>query len=263
MYKVLLLLLLITTISSCIPNKDLVYFQGESELKDSINILQNEPYRLQANDMLYVNIKTSDPELAKLFKKAESNSSSVTQNMTEDQIYFTGYSIDRNGSIRMPYIGEINILGYTTEEVRQKIEENFGVYFKDPNDFFITVKLSGIRFTVLGEVAKSGNIVLYQNEVNIVEAIANAGDIMMTGNRKNVTVFRKNTNGGTERYSIDMTDVTTFDSNNFYIQSNDIVYVAPLKQKSWGTGTTGLQSLTTIITLLSLITTTMLLINTY
>ena len=59
-----------------------------------------------------------------------------------------------------------------------------------------------------------------------------------------------------------MLDSETFNSDNFFIQSNDIIYVEPLKQKSWGTGVTGLQSLTTIITVLSLVTTTLLLINT-
>jgi polysaccharide export outer membrane protein len=47
----------------------------------------------------------------------------------------------------------------------------------------------------------------------------------------------------------------------YYLQPNDYVYVKPLKQKSWGTGKTGLESLTTIITLLSLVTTTFILLK--
>ncbi len=103
---------------------------------------------------------------------------------------------------------------------------------------------------------------IYKNQVNIIEAIANAGDITVTGNRKNVSVFRKNIEG-TKRYTIDLTDISTFDSNNFHIESNDIVYIEPLKQKSWGTGVTGMQSLTAIVTVLTLLTTTLLLIQTF
>ncbi len=90
--------------------------------------------------------------------------------------------------------------------------------------------------------------------------MATAGDITLTGNRKNVTVFRKNIDG-TKRYEVNMLDINSFDSDNFFIQSNDIIYVEPLKQKSWGTGTTGLQTLTSLIAVLSLVTTTILLIN--
>jgi polysaccharide export outer membrane protein len=40
-----------------------------------------------------------------------------------------------------------------------------------------------------------------------------------------------------------------------------MIHVKALKQKSWGTGTTGVQSLTTIISVLSLVTTTILLLR--
>ncbi|MEN8124650.1 MAG: polysaccharide biosynthesis/export family protein [Bacteroidota bacterium] len=261
MRKVLLLVFLAVIITSCIPNKDLIYFQGEPVSKDSIYKLQNEPYRLQVNDILYIDIKSADPELVQLFKNKETERNN-SNNISQEQIYFTGYTIDRHGNIRIPYVGNMNVLGYTTSEVREKVQKEFENFFKNKDDIFITVKLAGIRVTMLGEVGNPGTLIIYQNQVNIVEVIANAGDIPVTGNRKNITVFRKNING-TERFSIDMTDVSTFDSNNFYIESNDIVYVEPLKQKSWGTGTTGMQSMTTIISVLSLITTTILLVQTF
>ena len=45
-------------------------------------------------------------------------------------------------------------------------------FFKDTSDIFVTVKLAGIRFRVLGEVANPGTMILFQNQVNIVEAVA-------------------------------------------------------------------------------------------
>lgn len=259
MKKFLTLILLAIFFNSCIPNKDLVYFQGEADQNGSIQKLQNEAYKLQVNDVLNIDIKSSDEKLVELFKTSVTSANNNGANMYRDEtLYFTGYSVDRLGNIRLPYIGEINVLGYTENEVREKIEKEFETYFKNPDDVFITVKLAGIRFTVLGEVGSTGTKVLYQNQVNLIEAIANSGDITMVGNRKNVTIIRKNIDG-TKRFRVDMTDVNTFESENFFIQSNDIVYVEPLKQKSWGTGTTGVQTLTTIITALSLVTTTILL----
>lgn len=260
MKKFLTLLLFSFFVFSCVPNKDLVYFQGESGQSENLQKLQNEPYKLQVNDMLDIQIKSSDDKLVDLFQSSSSDGNNTNVRYTDQSLYFTSYSIDRHGNIRLPYIGEINVLGYTTKEVREKIEKEFSAYFKNPDDVFITVKLAGVRFTILGEVKTTGTKVLYQNQVNLIEAIAAAGDITLVGNRRNVSVFRKNIDG-TKRYTIDMTDVSTFDSDNFFVQSNDIIYVQPLKQKSWGTGATGMQTLTTVISVLSLVTTTILLIN--
>ena len=80
------------------------------------------------------------------------------------------------------------------------------------------------------------------------------------GNRQEVIVIRKFLDG-VKKYKLDFTKIDIFESENFYIQPNDIIYVPPLKQKSWGTGTTGVQTIATIITALSLVTTTILLIR--
>ena len=151
-------------------------------------------------------------------------------------------------------------MGYTTGEVLGELEKEFETYFKNQDDVFINVKLAGIRFTVIGEVGRTGTQVLYLNQVNLVQALAAAGDIQITGNRKNVKVYRKNLDE-TKEYELNMLDINTFDSDNFFIQPNDIVYVQPLKQKAWGTGTSGMQTITSLIAVLSLITTTILLVN--
>ena len=152
-------------------------------------------------------------------------------------------------------LDEINVLGFTTEEVRIKIEKLLHEkYFKTEAGIYVIVKLAGFRYTINGEINTTGTRVLYQDKVNIMEAIANAGDITVTGDRKNVIVIRRFPQGN-ETFTIDLTDSRAVNSPCFYLQPNDYIYIKPLKQKSWGTGKTGLESLSTIITLLSLSTT--------
>ena len=258
--KILLIAILGISVTSCIPTKDLIYFQGEPTSNNSIHKMLNESYRLQVNDILDIRIKAEDEKLVSLFNQSPLQNNQNTSQIDEGSLYFNSYTIDRQGKIRLPYVGDLNVLGFTEKEVREKVEEKLGGFFKDINDIFVTVKLAGIRFTVLGEVKNPGTLVLFQNQVNIVEAIANAGDVTLTGNRKRVAIIRKNTNG-TKKFYVNLTDVATFADESFYIQSNDIIYVEPLKQKSWGTGTTGSQTFTTIISVLSLVTTTVLLVR--
>jgi polysaccharide export outer membrane protein len=258
MKKFLFYLLILSCLSSCISSKKLTYFQGEPTTKTDLYKLNNEPYRLQVNDILYIDIKAENPEIVALFKSSQTNSN-VTSG-SGSGLYYTGYTVDRHGNIRMPYIGELNVLGYTEKEVREKIESELTKFLKNVESVFVTVKLAGINFVITGEIGSPGTVNLTQNEVTIVDAIANAGDFTVYGDRENVVVVRK-TIDGVKKYKVNLLEIDVFESENFYIKPNDIIYVAPLKQKTWGVGTTGLQTFTTIISVFTLGVTTYLLVK--
>ncbi|WP_445452573.1 polysaccharide biosynthesis/export family protein [Flavobacterium sp. 25HG05S-40] len=257
--KIYLLLLFSVLLTSCIPSKDLIYLQkSEASNNQAVEQVNVKPYRLQTNDIMIINIKAIDPKLVEIFNSGVNQSTLAGNEMGN---YFSGYSVDDHGNIRLPILGDVNVLGFTVDQVRVKIEEMLlERYFKTEAGIFVIVKLAGFRYTVNGEVAKTGTNVLYQDKVNIMEAIANSGDITVTGDRKDVKVIRRYPQGS-ETFSIDLTDSKATDSPVFYLQPNDYIYVKPLKQKTWGTGKTGIESLSTVITLLSLATTTFLLLR--
>ncbi len=246
-------------LTSCVPTKDLIYLQNKSGETNAAVIPSNQkPYRLQTNDLLSISIKAIDPKFVEIFNPSGLQSGGAGGGQGD---YLNGYSVDDHGNIRLPILGEMNVLGFTTEEVRAKIEKLlFEKYFKDEAGVFVIVKLSGFRYTINGEVNSTGTKTLYQDRVNIMEAIANAGDINVTGDRKAVKVIRTFPQGS-ETFTIDLTDSQAVNSPCFYLQPNDYILVNPLKQKTWGTGKTGIESLTTIITILSLATTTFFLLR--
>ncbi len=248
---------IILSMSSCLTTKQTTNFQGEISDKVTLHKMENKPYKLQVNDVLSISIKAENPKLVALF-----NTSSISEsnNINSNGLYFNGYSVDRHGNIRIPYIGELNVLGYTEKEVREKIENSLKDFIKNPETIFVTVKLEGIKFIVSGEVNSPGTVILQQNQVSIVEALANAGDISSYGDRKNIQIIRKSLDG-VQRFSVDITDIAVFSSDNFYIQPNDVIYIPPLPQKSWGTGTTGFQTFTTIVSVLSFLATSVILVK--
>jgi len=178
-----------------------------------------------------------------------------------ERAYFDGFTVDLHGNIRIPELGTLNVLGFTTEEIEKLITQKLlEEQFKETANIFVTVKLTGLRFTTYGEIGGKGTQTIYKERVNIFEAIANAGDIPDTGDKKNVMIVRQYPQGQKIHY-IDLTDVNVMQSPYYYVQPNDMIYVKPLKQKSWGTGTTALQNLGAVATILSLVTTTILLVN--
>jgi polysaccharide export outer membrane protein len=257
-----LFLLISVLFTSCIPIKDLVYLQDKSTSSEqsSIAAVESKPYRLQVNDVLSVTIKAIDPKLVSIFNTTNAVDGAQTSK-SESGLYFDGFTVDDHGNIRMPILGEINVIGYTLDEVRVKIEKKLlEEYFKSEANIFVTVKLAGFRYTINGEVGSTGTKTLFKDNVTILEAIANAGDITTVGNRKAVTVIRQ-TPTGVQMNDIDLTDINVMKSPYYYLQPNDYIYVKPLRQKTWGTGQTGIQSIGTIITLLSLATTVYLIIK--
>ena len=260
MNKLLVLtgVLLCVLSTSCIPHKDTIYLQQKEPITDSLQVMvqQPKPYRVQVNDILNIRIKVLDQENAVIFNPV----GEVNLNAgSAERAYFDGFTVDVHGNIRIPSIGKVNVLGYTAEEIEEQLKTMLlEQQFKETANIFITVKLSGLRYTANGEVGSPGTNTLFQDRVNIFEAIANVGEIPVTGDRKNVQIIRQYPQGQ-QIHSIDLTDIKVMQSPYYYIQPNDIIYVRPLKQKSLGTGTTAVQSLGTIATILSLVTTTILL----
>ncbi len=253
-----LYILFVLVATSCVPNKDLIYLQNKGGNKSTIEVRQTEskPYRLQTNDILSISLKALDQKLVEMFNvSANANQAQISP----QAMYFNGYVVDNHGKIRIPVIGEVNVLGYTIDEVRATIEKRLlDEYFKTEARIFVNVKLAGLSYTINGEIGNPGTNVLYQDKVSIMEAIANSGDITITGNRKDVQIIRRFPYGY-ETYVLDLTDAKVMDSPYFYLQPNDYVYIKPLRQKSWGTGFTGMQSIGTIMTAISVLTTLLLL----
>ena len=262
MRKTLLFLLLISFLSSCVPRKNLIYLQGEPVSLKKIREINDTPYKLQVHDIITIDIKADDSDIVSMFQKRTSAGVGG-----QNQIaggggggYFFGYSVDRHGNIRLPYLGEINVLGYTTEEVREKIEEKLKDYIEEDTEIFVTVRLDGIQYTIMGEIGSPGLKIIYQNQISILDAVTNAGDITLVGDRKHVEVLRM-TPEGVKKFEIDLTQITALDSEVFYIKPNDYINVKPLPQKTIGSGTTGLQSISTIVSVFSLVTSVILIVR--
>lgn len=260
LFKFVILFVVATLAFSCIPNKDLIYLQDKGNEANGIviNEFDAKPYRVQVNDILSVTIKAIDQKEVEIFNASTQQNSAQQSAQT---VYFNGYNVNQHGNIRVPVLGEINVLGFTLEEIRATIEKRLtDEYFTAQAQIFVTVKLAGFNYTVNGKITSPGTKVLFQEKVTVLEAIANAGDITITGNRKEVQILRKQPHGF-EMITLDLTDKSVINSPNFYIQPNDYIIVKPLRQKSWGTGTTGTQTISTIIAALSLVTTTILLLK--
>jgi polysaccharide export outer membrane protein len=255
----LIALLVAVCFSSCIPIKKLTYLQEDGMVYDTIFSVRKvqEPYRLQIHDLLSIRIKTLDQEtVGEMFNPTGDAGLNAS---TEEKLYYDGFVVDAHGNVRVPSLGEVPVLGKSVEEVRDDIEARLlQDFFKEEANVFVTVKLAGIRYTINGEIGNPGSNIIYRDELTIMEAIANSGDITLFGDRENVVIIRQYPLGQ-KVHHIDLTSLDAMRSPHYYINPNDLILINPLPQKAIGIGTTGLQSFTTILSVIAALTSTVLL----
>ena len=246
-------LVLLFFLQSCVPYKDIVYMQGD--IKDQT--LSSTPYKIQKGDILFIDLKSADESISRLFAmQSGPNSANL---ISAAALYFKGYTVDQHGFIDLPIVHKIKVEGKTFKETENLIKQKFlATQFTQTADLYIKVKLAGIPYTIVGEVGSPQTGVLYKENPTIFDVLADAKDITAVGNRRSVILLRKELNTP-NKHILDLTKADIVHSPYFYIRPNDIIYVKPLKQKVLGTGTTLQQTISTTITALSLITTIILL----
>ncbi len=251
---VLIVGMLILT-ASCIPLNKITYLQeSKSTATDSLMTARRlqPPYRLQVNDVLNITLANSpDPSLTDAFSQNAGEATSAAGNV--------GYGVDIRGDIRLPEIGKVKAIGLTTEELQEKITEILlEKYFKQEEELFLTVKLAGISYTMVGEVSGTGQQSVQKEQINIIEAIAAGGGVPVTGDLTAVKIIR-NYPDGVKVHKLDLTDLDVVYSPYYYIQPNDMIVVDPLPQKVTGVGTTAVSTFGTIVGVLGTIVTSVLL----
>src|SRR5690606_9687078 len=254
----LYLLLIMLSVTSCISTKKTTYLQPNETAVDSVLTIQRlkTPYRIQVNDLLSIRVKALDQELVGMFNPIGDENVNATG---EERLYYDGFTVDQHGNMRVPTLGEINVLGYTVEEVQSKIEQELlDNYFREQANIFVTVKLAGIRYTTLGEIG-TGSQVVYKEQVTIMEAVANAGGITEFGDMTDVRIIRQYPGGGEKIHSIDLTTIEATKSPYYYIQPNDLILVNALPQKALGFGTTGIENFRTFASLITVLSSIILL----
>jgi polysaccharide export outer membrane protein len=237
-------------ITGCVPVSKMIYLKPDQEVSKEIIEYQREEYHLQINDILDVDIRSMNEEANKLFSLSTQGGQQAMQAGIAgggDLYYITGYRINDNGAVDLPYIGQVIVKGLSLKEAKNKIEIEVSKLFKI---YYLQVKLGGIRYSTLGEFNRSGKQVILQHQATIYEAIAMAGDLTPLAKRDEIRLIRQYPEG-TKIHTVNLLDQSIISSPYYFIQPNDVLYAEPLPQKAYGFGVTGAQSISTLIGALS------------
>lgn len=175
-------------------------------------------YNIQVGDELNIRVITLDPESQKIFNTTTGSSSTSLSSSYKGLYTYTVYN---DGTIDFPYIGAIHVAGLTTRQIKHKIEDELKDYVKDCS---VEVRLVNNYFNLLTEKSASRHQ-LTKEKMNIFEALAVGGDLGPYSDRKHIKILRQLPAGGSEIKEFDIRSKEILESEYYYIQPNDIIYV--------------------------------------
>lgn len=221
----LVIIFLISFLASCVNTRKVAYF---SDVKDSAIIASKaglEPV-IQKKDILSISVSSLSKEATVLFNMPNIP---ITPNTSTEMPQTAGYLVGQDGTIKFPILGNIPAAGLTQKQLENNITQLL-VDKKLLFDPIVTSRFLNFRVTVLGEVNRPGVVSVPSEQISILEAIGQAGDLTIFGLRDNVILIRQE---GPDKLvkRLDLNSSQILQSPYFFLKSNDVVYVEPGRAK--------------------------------
>jgi polysaccharide biosynthesis/export protein len=240
-------------LTSCISMKRMKYLQttgNEAPISGEVIQIKDNKYQVQPGDNLYIRVNVLDEKTNSLFNTM-AGGTTYGQSFSDLSVYLYSYKVSDSGFIDFPVAGKIEVAGLTLDQVKDQVQHSVDKYLLDTK---VIVRLINFKISVLGEVKNPGQFPIYQDEINLFDVLAKAGDLTTYANRNQVQLIRK-TAIGTEIHYLDLTQKDFLNSPYFMLKPNDIIYVSPLNSRNFA-----FDQFPYVI-VLSVVTTTLLLLN--
>lgn len=219
----LLSVFLISSLTSCLNTRKVAYF---NDVKDSTLIASKaglEPV-IQKKDILSISVSSLSNEATVIFNTPNLSSSTISSGAQT-----SGYLVSQDGTIKFPILGDIPAAGLTQKQLENDLSKLL-IDKKLLFDPIVTARFLNFRVTVLGEVNRPGVVTVPSEQISILEAIGQAGDLTIFGLRDNVILIRQE--GASKLVKrLNLTSSQILTSPYFFLKSNDVLYIEPGKAK--------------------------------
>ena len=230
--------LLVALLSSCVTARKVNYMQTpDRQIPSYADTLSFEDYELRIGDRMYIYVYSLDENITKMYNAGGSGSMIRQQmnqgNMSGSYDLYT-YLVDENGNIEFPTIGKVYVRGLTTREVKHKLEEELSKLLQEiPGYSTVSVEVNIVNrtFSIIG--AQSGRYVINKEKMTIFEALAMAGDLGEFNSRQEIKLVREK-EGKTTIKTFDVRSKDIVNSEYYYIEPNDIIYIRQIPGYSFG-----------------------------
>ncbi|MBZ0206880.1 MAG: polysaccharide export protein [Flavobacteriales bacterium] len=217
--KIVIAFAVMALLASCVSKRSINYLH-DSSLSNTSKLFPNRKfeYRIQVNDVLSIRVLGLDDANARLFNVEATNSS---LSLNDAALYVNGFSVDKSGNVQLPSVGKVRMQGLTVGEAQELLQRKINEYFANAT---VILKLVSFRVSVLGAVERPGTYFVYNNQITLLEALAQAGGPSEMGDKQHVTLMRQS-DQGTQALYLNLGKTEVLSSEYYYLLPNDVVYV--------------------------------------
>lgn len=216
--------------SGCYTNQSIMLKTPKDFVFDTIvdSLKNKDTYRVAVTDIIQMDVSTNEGRQ----KLGIINDAAVVNSIRMDNsgnATYQSYVVEPDSSINIPVLGRIKVAGLTIRQIEYLLEDKFSKYYVDP---FVDIKVNNRRFLVFigGNFAKV--LPITNERTTLIEGIALAGGILPLSKAKGIKLIR----GGITNPIVYNIDLSTLEGaskgGGIILQSNDIIYVPPVKQNA-------------------------------
>ena len=223
-------------LSSCVTARKVNYMQEPDRyIPHYADTLSFEDYQLRIGDRLYVYVYSLDEKVMEMYNAGGQSSNMRYQSGNVGGSYdLYTYLIDDDGNIDFPTIGKQYVRGKTTREVKWLLEDELSKLLSElPGYSTVSVEVNIVNrsFSIIG--AQSGRYSINKEKMTIFEALALVGDLAEFNSRKEIKIIRE-IEGVTTIKTFDVRSKDIVNSEFYYIEPNDIIYIRQIPGYSFG-----------------------------
>ena len=223
-------LVAILLFASCQSYKKVPYLQDAKVVEQTAQQENLYDAKIMPKDLLTIVVSCTSHELAAPFNLTVATPITANSKSLTSQPSLQQYLVDNNGNIDFPVLGTLHIGGLTKSQAENMIKEKLKTYIKE--NPIVNVRMANYKISVMGEVAHPGTFTITNEKVNIMEALAMAGDMTVYGQRDKVKLIREDAQGNRQVIPLNLNDADIIVAPYYNLQQNDVVYVTPNKTKA-------------------------------
>ncbi|MBK5284190.1 MAG: polysaccharide biosynthesis/export family protein [Bacteroidia bacterium] len=188
---------------------------------DSVATKAGSEYKLSPFDEIELHIYSNNG-----YKLVDVTSNSTTNGLINSLIK---YSIESDGFVKLPLLGRMELKGMIIKDAEKMLEEKYNAYYNNP---FVILKILNRRVIVFrGEGGSAAVIPLTNDNMSLIEAVAAASGIAITGKSYKIKLIRGNLKNP-QIFEIDLSTVDGMKKADLQLQANDIIYIEPTRNIS-------------------------------
>lgn len=217
----LLFSFVVFTLSSCSSRKNILFNTANEKnisnlpvytIQEGYDALNTKEQIIQPGDLLNIRNLQNEALISGL-----GGQNLQTMNQTNNM----DYRVEADSTVLLPVIGKVKLAGMNRLQAQEELNRLYQTQLL--NVPIITLQISNLTVTFLGEFGRQGNFILQKDQVHLVQMLGEAGGLNTRANKRRIKIIRGNLKHP-EVLVANLEDINSLSDPRLMLRNNDVIY---------------------------------------